>query len=276
MAAKAESDVEMQLAAQALYDKNLGMLVEKAKEKRSMYRVVMDESGIILGISKARASKPKQNSFLFIVPGNSKVPKFGNMNGLNGFQLGIAQFLEKDLRKLFAVNEVAYRISSSAETARVTSVSNRNGKNGNNVLKSQLDQYSKRFGTLPKSELEIKEESRRKSLKNEEMEKMEKLDALNAVQESVTFEELLAKERRRMAKRDRKKSIKARVKVKSLISSSSDSDSDYDYEYEDSEEKQSEEKQQDDEITMKQRQNRYFKYYYLLNNHRYQYIYIYT
>ena len=65
------SDEELRVAAQALYDKNLSMLVEKAKLKRSMWRVVMDDAGVIIRLNKCRNGKlkPEKDSFILIVTG---------------------------------------------------------------------------------------------------------------------------------------------------------------------------------------------------------------
>ena len=79
-------------AGKALYDENLRLLVEKTKQNvRSVWRVCMDDKGIIVHMIKCRKiERPKPNSFLFITNDDSKPPKFGSFNGLSGYQLNIA------------------------------------------------------------------------------------------------------------------------------------------------------------------------------------------
>lgn len=93
MATAGELDEEFRMkAGKALYDQNLKLLIEKAKlNTRSVWRVCMDDKGIIVHMIKCRKiERPRQNSFLFITSDDCKPPKFGSFNGLSGYQLNIA------------------------------------------------------------------------------------------------------------------------------------------------------------------------------------------
>eukprot|EP00511_Aplanochytrium_stocchinoi_P004890 CAMPEP_0204836070 /NCGR_PEP_ID=MMETSP1346-20131115/24235_1 /ASSEMBLY_ACC=CAM_ASM_000771 /TAXON_ID=215587 /ORGANISM="Aplanochytrium stocchinoi, Strain GSBS06" /LENGTH=278 /DNA_ID=CAMNT_0051970535 /DNA_START=612 /DNA_END=1448 /DNA_ORIENTATION=- len=265
------SDEELRVAAQALYDKNLSMLVEKARSKRSMWRITLDDAGVIVNVGKCRPgkTKPERDSFVLIVPGDSKEPKFGSLNGLSGYQVGIAQLLEQDLKKLFAVNQVAYCLTKSPKLGYMAK--EKALLLGGLAMEQQLETYSERFGQLPKSEAQVIEENdevRKISLRNKEMEKLEVLS-----EEPLSFEVVLEQERREMAKQNReqrRQKLKARIRRIDMYSSSTDSETDPDEDY--GEEKDVEEQKYSEE----QKANKYFKYFYRLNNQRYQYIYIYT
>src|SRR5690242_11038505 len=83
--------------AQALYDKNLALLIEKSRIGKSLWRVSMDENGIIVSMERCKPEKPRENTFSLLVPGDSKPPRFGNLNGLKGYQLSMIRQLDRDL-----------------------------------------------------------------------------------------------------------------------------------------------------------------------------------
>lgn len=130
----------LEQAAAKLYDQNLSILVDKLKHtgenRRSLWRVVLDENGIIVSCKKsAKIGKPEASSFLFIIPGNCKEPSFGNFGSLSGHQVGIAESMKLDLSKLVKTTELAYclqQVSSSPD-----------------IFQSGLAKLSKRFGNLP-------------------------------------------------------------------------------------------------------------------------------
>jgi len=188
------------------------------------------------------------------------MPRFGSLAGLSGYQVRVAKVLEKDLTKLFDANQVAYCLTKSPQMK-----SNRIKLDGVEIDK-QIESYSRRFGELPKSAAQLEDETkeiRQVQLINREKEKQTLLN-----QKTLSFEEVLAQERRKMEKRERRQKLKERIR-RVKISPSYSSDSEIDGEYD-----EHEEEKQSDDSSMKG--SKYFKYFYRLNNQRYQYIYIYS
>lgn len=184
-------------AGKALYDENLRLLVEKTKQNvRSVWRVCMDDKGIIVHMIKCRKiERPKPNSFLFITNDDFKPPKFGSFNGLSGFQLNIAEILQEDIAKLLNANELAYCLSRAPNLNKCDVVDG-------------IDELSCRFGELPTPALKKVYQVKEMKEMDEKNKETEKSHVLNNVIPQDVFEDYLAKEKKKQRKRQRQRSKK--------------------------------------------------------------------
>lgn len=152
--------------AQKLYDKNLSLLLETIrKDRRGLYRVMMDSSGLIISIKACRLGPPQHDTFTVYVPGKSQKPKFGSFNCLRGFQPDIAKQLERDISTILHSNEVATVLQMTGSP-----VLDKTGQ-------KNVHELEKRFGQLPKASIQrySDQEKERRLVLEQDAEQKEKV-----------------------------------------------------------------------------------------------------
>lgn len=187
------AEAALKEAARILYDQNLSLLLQKARKNdcRSIWRVSMDDSGIIVQVERCNAiEKPKPHSFLFIIPGGYKEPVFGSFAGLDGYALAIADALKSDVRRLIQTNEIAYCITQVAPPK---------------VLADGMDNLTRRFGELPQPKQKVLELVEYKVETEKRTREAEKEFVLNNLIPKDVFENFLMRERQKLEKRRKRK-----------------------------------------------------------------------
>lgn len=196
---EAEAEERVRFARQ-IYDKNLTLL-NKYMQKRGVWRVLLNDVGEIMEVSKGATGQPRPGEYSFIVTkkGTKFGLKFGTFERLTKVQTTIATSMKDDMQKLYNAKELA-----DATPGRGT-------KAVDDMVERHLQELTKRFGDLPPSTTD---------LKKREQEELDKLSQWIECDEPfvdegepiLTFEEMLAKEARRKAKKERQKARRAEQK----------------------------------------------------------------
>ena len=180
-----EAQARLEFATVA-YDKNLATLTPYLS-KKGVWRVQLDDVGLVASIAKGPAGRPKPGEFCMIVSGPGCVPRFGSLSHLLASQMPVAKTLIKDLSTISQIKEEAHHTPG------------RGIKEVDEKIDEQLGLLEKRFGSLPPSKTEL------------DLQKEEQLDDDDSdliLDNEQSFEQIVAAEEKKREKRRRQKEKK--------------------------------------------------------------------